>query len=209
MLNFPDGALEAYSQGANFVSYLDPESLASGWYVPVLLQDPGQVHDQTNGAAQLVYLNIAPQLPPPAATQPAGIATDVQVTEAVGGGSSPGGASRPLCVACGQSFTRLQELKRHLSQAHMPNRKCPFKFCTYEWKRPSKIKDHLNEVHSSELNPLVFQEIRKLRGKRVVEFVDAYEFDPYQSEYCGCCLERIDVVSSEGAFEQIEEETTE
>jgi hypothetical protein len=141
--------------------------------------------------ASLKYLINAPQLPPPEYAQPAGLATDVQVIEvaADASGNSPGGALR-FCRPCGKSFIRNQELRRHWKQVHMPKRECPFEFCRHEWTeaRPAKIKDHITEAHGSELLavvgsellPVVLQKIRDLRGKAVLEFVDAWAFDPYR-----------------------------
>jgi hypothetical protein len=141
----------------------------------MLLQEPGQEHDRTNASQFwefLIHPSDAPQLPPPEAAQSADLATDVQVTEAAGDGNSPGGAL-PLCWICSTSFKRSQELKRHLSQVHMPKRECPFgESCTHKWKRPAKIKDHIIEAHGSEFHPEVLQEIRKLRGKGVEKFLD-------------------------------------
>ncbi len=144
----------------------------------MLLQEFGPSHDGTNAAQpqeSLVHLGNASQFPPPEAAQPADLATDVQVIEALECGTSPGEAL-PVCDVCGRRFGRPQELKRHSDQVHMPPRKCPIEFCTYKWKRPDKIKAHITEVHSSEFCPEILQGIRTLRGKDVVKFVDDYEF---------------------------------
>ena len=147
--------------------------------------EPGQLHDPTE-ASQFggfpTYSSNSPEHPPPEPAQPADLATDVQVAEGAAagpGGNAPGGALH-FCWACGREFERRQELIRHF-QVHMPKQKCPFNPCTYKWKRPAKIKEHIIEFHSSELLPEVLQEFLKpkLRGKAVLKFVNTLEFDPY------------------------------
>lgn len=171
----------------------------------VLLQESGQVHDRTDASQSwefLIHPSDTPQLPSRKAVQPADLATDVQVTEAARDGNSHGEASH-FCWTCDRGFKRRQELERHFSEVHMPKSECPFQSCAYKWTRPAKIKYHITEVHGSELHPEVFQEIPELRGKDVVEFVEAYAFDPYKldSEY-NDYLEKTEVVSSEGVFKQ-------
>lgn len=176
MFNSTEGVYEANPQitGLDFVPYLDCEWLA--WRT---MQELGRLHDGTD-AAQLQELLVHPsnvsQLLPPEAAQSPALATNIQVTEAPRGGDSPKGAPS-RCGDCGKSFGRPQDLKRHWKEVHtMSLRKCPFKPCTYEWKRSDKIKAHIIEVHGSGLCPVVFEGIRALPGKGVIEFVDAYEF---------------------------------
>ncbi|KAI9436234.1 hypothetical protein H4582DRAFT_2160047 [Lactarius indigo] len=80
------------------------------------------------------------------------------------------GGVRPLCEICGQSFGRLQELRRHNSDKHMPPRKCPF--CSHEWTRPDRIKTHITDVHRGEFSAEVLQGICSLRGQAVFNFFD-------------------------------------
>ena len=146
--------------------------------------EPGQLYDPTE-ASQLwefpAHPSDAPELPHPEPSQPADLATDDdQVIEdaAAGPGSNAPGGTAPFCWACGRVFKRSQELIRHL-KVHMPKRICPFKACAYKWDRPAKINAHIIQVHGNELHPYVSKKIPKLRGRAVVDFVDALEFNPY------------------------------
>ncbi|KAH8992177.1 hypothetical protein EDB92DRAFT_588750 [Lactarius akahatsu] len=218
---------EVHPQNAIPVFYFDSE----GHILYMLPQGLGQLHDGANTTQppeSLVHPGNAPQFPPPEAAQSADLVTEVQAVEAPGGGDD---GALPLCETCNLRFGRPQELKRHMDQTHQPSRQCPFNPCAYKWKRPNKIKAHIINEHRNELCPEVFQTVSALRGKRVVEFVDAYELgynfktptEPYVafslpplapsenfmlSEYCGCCLGSGDVFSSEGVVVQTVEEST-
>jgi hypothetical protein len=58
---------------------------------------------------------------------------------------------------------------------------CPFKPCPYDWKRLDKIKAHIMKDHANKFCPNLLKQIRKLRGKKMIEFLDqvldAYDFD--------------------------------
>ncbi|KAH8984986.1 hypothetical protein EDB86DRAFT_3084087 [Lactarius hatsudake] len=218
---------EVYPQDTSSVFYFDPN------FLYMLPQGLGQSHDGANASQpleSLVHPGDASQFPHPEAARFADLATNVQVIEAPGAGGGNGGALF-RCEPCKKTFGRLQELKRHRNQVHKPQRICPFKLCTYKWKRPDKIRAHIIDVHCSELCPVVFKGVSALRGKPkgVVEFVNAYEsgysFEPPAEPYvlpsgpplepfekfglkecCGCYLESVDVLSSEGVVEQTVEE---
>ena len=115
--------------------------------------------------------------PPPEPIHSTDLAADVQAIDASRGVDSPGGAQH-RCVYdnCGQIFKRRQELTRHLNQVHNPVQMCPFEPCLYTWKRPDKIKAHIINVHGSEFCPKVLEQIHKLKGKRVIEFLGACAF---------------------------------
>ena len=116
--------------------------------------------------------------PPPELIRSTDLTADVQAIDGSRGVDSPGGAQhRCDHNNCGQIFKRRQELTRHLNQVHNPGQKCPLKSCLYTWKRPDKIKAHIINVHGSEFCPKVLEQIHKLRGKGVIEFLDAYAFD--------------------------------
>ncbi|KAH9019162.1 hypothetical protein EDB85DRAFT_581928 [Lactarius pseudohatsudake] len=219
------GNFEVHPQGASPVLYFDSE----GRFLYMLPQGLGQLHDGANTTQppeSLVHLGNASQFPPPEAAQSADLATDIQTVEAPGDGDD---GPLPLCETCNLTFGRPQEFKRHMDQTHQPPRQCPFNPCAYKWKRPDKIKAHITDKHRKELCPEVFQTVSALRGKRIVEFIDAYELgdnfktptEPYVSfslpplapnlmlsECCGCFLGSGDVFSSEGVVEQTVEEST-
>lgn len=174
-LPLSQGTFEEYRQDASAVLYVDPT-----WdFLYMLPQGLGQLHDGASAAQpleSLVHSGDASQFPPPESPRSADLATNVRVIEAPGAEGGNGGAlSR--CETCKKTFGRPQELKRHRKQVHKPQRICPFKPCTYKWKRPYKIRSHIIDVHRSELCPVVFQGVSALRGKPegVVEFVNAYE----------------------------------
>ena len=125
---------------------------------------------------EFLFPSDASQFSPPEPAQPADLAGDVQVSEAVGSANSPDGVL-PRCEHCDKTFGRPQELKRHSNQVHTPGRRCPFKPCPYTWKRPDKIRAHITKVHGSKLCPSVIRGVRRLRGRDVLDFVDAYDLD--------------------------------
>ncbi|KAH8990005.1 hypothetical protein EDB86DRAFT_1823012 [Lactarius hatsudake] len=141
----------------------------------MLPQGPGQPHDGANASqlGPLVHPGDAFQSPPAEVVKSADPALDVQAVETPGGGE---GGALPFCETCALEFGRPQEFKRHMEQVHQPQRQCPFNPCAYGWKRPDKIKAHIIDKHRSELCPEVFKNVSALRGKRIVEFIDAYEF---------------------------------
>ncbi|KAH9069356.1 hypothetical protein EDB83DRAFT_2314393 [Lactarius deliciosus] len=224
------GTFQVHPQvtGASPVFYFDSE----GHFLYMLPQGLSQLHDGANTTQppeSLVHLGNASQFLPPEAAQSADLSTDVQAVETPGGGDD---GELPLCEACNRIFGRPQEFKRHMDQTHQPPRQCPFNPCAYKWKRPNKIKAHITDEHRNKLCPKVFQQLSALRGKCIVEFVDAYELrynfktptEPYVplslpplapsekfmlSEYCGCCLGSGDVFSSEGVLvtQTVEEST--
>lgn len=226
----PQGTFEIHLQDASSVPYPDPQ-----WpLLYTVLQDLGLVNDRANAAQPLPVGSLihgdSPPFPHPEAAQSADLATDVQAVKAPGDGKHEVLLLR-VCKTCNRRFGRLQELKRHMGQVHQPLRKCPFNRCAYKWKRPDIIKTHITNKHRNELCPEVFQKVSALRGKSIVEFVDAYELgynfktptEPYVSfslpplawsenfmlsEYCGCCLGSGDVFSSEDVVEQTVEEST-
>ena len=145
------------------------------------LQEPGE--DPTNASQvweSTVHPINAPQFLSFDISPPIDHVTDVQA-QAGGDESGCSPSETAHCEACDRWFKRPQEWKRHYQEVHMPKRECPFN-CNYPWTvaRPAKIKDHFTEVHDREFSPEIVQEIRKLRGKGIVKFVDALEFDPYQ-----------------------------
>ena len=79
------------------------------------------------------------------------------------------------CTKCVRVFMRPQELLRHIRDVHDHPRKCPFKFCSYSWKRPDKLRAHLIRHHREALAPDIFQRINELRGKDLIMFVDTIE----------------------------------
>ncbi|KAH9053731.1 hypothetical protein EDB87DRAFT_164377 [Lactarius vividus] len=190
----------------------------------------GSPHDGASSAQPLgthVHLDDTSQFSPPG-LQVALTETQEAINE------EPVSSSAPRCETCNKVFGRPQELKRHGNEVHkLQQRICPFKSCTYKWKRPDKIRAHIIDVHNSELCPVVIQGLRALHRKPegVVKFVNAYEFgysfkppaEPYVSppgpplepfekfglrEYCGCDLKSADVFSSEDVVEQTVEEGT-
>jgi hypothetical protein len=54
---------------------------------------------------------------------------------------------------------------------------CPFKPCTYNWIRLDKIKAHIINDHADKFCPNLLEQIRKLRGKKMIEFLEAYDLD--------------------------------
>jgi hypothetical protein len=55
----------------------------------------------------------------------------------------------------------------------MPPRQCPF--CNFRWTRPDGIKAHLVVRHAKKFTAEMLAEIKALRGRRFIEFVDAYD----------------------------------
>ncbi|KAH9019166.1 hypothetical protein EDB85DRAFT_582479 [Lactarius pseudohatsudake] len=179
----PQGTFELHPrlhpQDVSSVPYPDPQ-----WpLLYTVLRDLSLFNDGANAAQPLPVEPLvhgdSPPFPPPEAAQSADLATDVQSVKAPGDGNGEvlllrGGGPR-VCKICNRRFGRLQELKRHMGQVHQPLRKCPFNPCAYKWNRPDKIKAHITNKHRNELCPEVFQKVSALRGKSIVEFVDAYE----------------------------------
>ena len=84
--------------------------------------------------------------------------------------------SSASCLA--KSFTRPQDLARHVREVHEPGsgRKCPL--CSPNeraWKRPYQLKDHLIDNHREEFREDDIERIRFLKGKNVFVFVDTIE----------------------------------
>lgn len=55
----------------------------------------------------------------------------------------------------------------------MPRRQCLF--CHFMWTRPHKIQTHLVTDHAEIFAAEMLEEIKALRGRRVIEFVDGVE----------------------------------
>ena len=145
-------------------------------------QEPGILYDGSNATTHSespVLPRNASQFPPPEAAQPA----DDQLTEAPTDSRNSPGKKLNLCRICGHRFKRPQDCARHLSDVHQPKRRCPFEPCKYNWKRSDKIKAHITKVHGSDLCPLVAKGVCALRGKDVIEFVDAYDFERPDNTY--------------------------
>jgi hypothetical protein len=87
-----------------------------------------------------------------------------------------GRRARPVCVHCNKDFGRIQELKRHLIEKHAPPRRCPF--CDVPWTRPSGMKAHLMARHAEKFTAEMLEAIKALRGRRFIEFIDAYDYCP-------------------------------
>ena len=83
---------------------------------------------------------------------------------------------RPVCVYCSKDFGRVQELKRHEEEIHMPWRRCPF--CDFMWARPHKIKAHILTKHAETFTAEMLEAIKTLCGRRIVEFLDPYDYGP-------------------------------
>lgn len=84
--------------------------------------------------------------------------------------SSPG-VKHHSCLQCkNTSFTRIQDLNRHIRDVHGPRRRCPF--CDFQWTRPDKIKTHIVTDHWDIFTPELLGDIRGLRGQQIVTFVD-------------------------------------
>lgn len=79
---------------------------------------------------------------------------------------------RPVCDACGKSFGRPQDVRRHVKDLHTPRRQCPL--CPYEWSRPAKIKIHLTDVHRDLLSAEDLKDICTLRGQMVAVFLNSF-----------------------------------
>lgn len=77
---------------------------------------------------------------------------------------------KPTC--CKKEFGRIQEFKRHRREVHEPRHQCPF--CTFEWTRPGKIKDHIKSLHRDKFTAKLLGEFEKLRGKEIVGFLSVY-----------------------------------
>ncbi|KAI9436241.1 hypothetical protein H4582DRAFT_463894 [Lactarius indigo] len=169
----PQGAFGVHPQDASSVPYPDLP-----WPLLYTLQELGLLHDGANAAQpleSLVPLGDVSQFPPPEAAQSADLATDDRAVGAPRGGNGKALHLR-LCELCNRTFRRPQEFKRHMDQVHQPQRKCPFNPCAYKWQRPYKIKAHITNEHRSEFCAVDFKKVSSLRGKRIVEFVDACEF---------------------------------
>ena len=142
---------------------------------------PEYGRDESNATAHseiLVIPSTAPQSLPLEPAHSADLA--IHAVDASGGVDSPSPSeTRFRCGHCPKTFGRQQELTRHLEQVDKPRQICPFKPCTYNWIRPDKIKAHIINVHGSECCSKVLEEIRKLRGKKVIDFLDAYDFEMY------------------------------
>ena len=89
--------------------------------------------------------------------------------------------ARPICEYCEEDFGRVQELTRHVKDVHMPRRRCPF--CDITWTRPAKIKAHLIADHAEKFTAEVLKGFKALCGRRVTEFLDAYDYIPEVDRY--------------------------
>ena len=87
-----------------------------------------------------------------------------------------GRGERPVCIHCSKHFGRVQELQRHVKEIHMPWRRCPF--CDFMWTRPGKIKAHIMAEHAERFTAEMLEGIKGLCGRRIVEFLDAYDYSP-------------------------------
>jgi hypothetical protein len=146
--------------------------------------EPGQDESNAPSHSEIpLPLSNGSQFPPPEPAHFEVFAADVLAIDASGGVDSPGGAQPRWECFCGQTFGRGQELRRHLVQVDQPRQTCPFKLCTYNWKRLDKIKAHIMNVHASKFCPKLLEEIRNLRGKKMdkfleqLEVLDAYDLD--------------------------------
>jgi hypothetical protein len=63
-----------------------------------------------------------------------------------------------------------------MKDIHTPRRQCPF--CKFMWTRPAKIKAHLVTDHAEIFTAEMLERIKALRGRRVIEFVDGYDYVP-------------------------------
>ena len=88
--------------------------------------------------------------------------------------------TRPVCAYCARDFGRVQELKRHMDDMHMPRRRCPL--CPFAWTRPGKIKAHLIADHAERFAAEMLEGIKALRGRHIVGFVDAWD-TPHAGTY--------------------------
>jgi Zinc finger, C2H2 type len=84
-----------------------------------------------------------------------------------------GRGARPICGYCNKDFGRVQELNRHLNEQHMPPCRCPF--CDFTWTRPNGMKAHLMVRHAEKFTAEMLEAIEALRGRRFIEFIDAYD----------------------------------
>jgi len=89
--------------------------------------------------------------------------------------------ARLVCAFCEEDFGRVQELKRHVKDIHMPRRRCPF--CNVTWTRPANIKAHLIADHAEKFTAEVLNRIKALCGRRVTEFLDEYDYVPDVDRY--------------------------
>jgi hypothetical protein len=60
-------------------------------------------------------------------------------------------------------------MQRHIRERHEAKRRCPF--CKFMWSRPDKLKAHLISKH---MENVPAGALESLRGRRLLEFVDAY-----------------------------------
>jgi hypothetical protein len=81
-----------------------------------------------------------------------------------------------VCSYCNKSFAKIQELKRHEMDKHMPPRRCPF--CEFMWTRPYKIKAHITAHHAEEFTAEILEGIKASSGRHFIEFLDAYDNAP-------------------------------
>jgi len=82
------------------------------------------------------------------------------------------GKPHPACAYCSKDFGRIQELERHVKDAHMPPHQCPF--CPFMWTRPAKLKDHLMADHAKIFSPEIQEKIKPLRGQAFIKFLGEY-----------------------------------
>lgn len=85
-----------------------------------------------------------------------------------------GGKVRPVCANCNIVFGRIQEYKRHIRDKHTDRRRCPF--CDFQWSRSNIIKVHLVLKHAERFTAEILEGFKGLRGRHVIEFVDAYDY---------------------------------
>ena len=85
-----------------------------------------------------------------------------------------GGKARPICAPCNIMFGRIQEYKRHIKDKHTDRRRCPF--CDFRWSRADIIKVHLISKHAEKFTAEILEGFKGLRGRHVIEFMDAYDY---------------------------------
>lgn len=81
-----------------------------------------------------------------------------------------------VCSYCNKSFARIQGLKRHEMDKHMPRRQCLF--CDFMWIRPDKFKAHIVIDHAEKFTAEILEGIKASSGRHFIEFLDAYNNAP-------------------------------
>ncbi|KAI0250308.1 hypothetical protein BJV78DRAFT_589484 [Lactifluus subvellereus] len=77
-----------------------------------------------------------------------------------------------LCLKCGKSYLRQQEVERHLMSCHLPDWiGCPYPHCFWRHDRTEEFKKHLLKTHSCNLSDLEKKQYEIYDRDYILQFI--------------------------------------